>query len=329
MGGETPLIGVPIYDFLAEVAARHGDGEAVVSRHQGLRLTYADFFRQVDRLARGLAALGVRRGTRVGIWAVNNVEWVVLQIATARVGAVLVNVNPAYRSAELEHAMTAARVEILFLMPSFKTSRYAEMVRRLCPEVETQSPDELRCARLPELRRLVVFDPDDVAATRRPAPGFLTWPEVLERGDKTPPGVARPELDPDDPINIQFTSGTTGFAKPVVLTHHGLLNNALLGGRGDGPHRPRSAVRAGAVLPLLRHGAVEPGVPVARRDAGDPGAALRRRGDPGGGRGGALHGAPRRADDVRRRARPRRTSSATTCRACAPASWPARRARRR
>ena len=226
MGGETPLIGAPIYEFLAEVASRHGDEEAIVSRHQGSRLTYRAFFREVDRLARGLAAIGARRGTRVGIWATNNVEWILLQIATARIGAVLVNINPAYRSAELEHALTAARVEALFLMPSFKTSHYARMVRKLCPEVETSVPDELCCARLPELRRLVVFDPEEVAATPRPAPGFLTWPEVLERGERIMSDGARPELDPDDPINIQFTSGTTGFAKPVVLTHHGLLNNA-------------------------------------------------------------------------------------------------------
>ncbi len=228
MGGETPLIGAPIHAFLAEVAARHSDCEAIVSRPQNLRLTYSAFCREVDRLARGLVALGAGRGTRVGIWATNNVEWVLLQIATARVGAVLVNINPAYRSAELEHAMTAARVECLFLMPSFRKSHYVEMVQELCPEVETSAADELRCARLPDLRHLVVFDPAEVAATRRPAAGFLTWPEVLERGEGLAAGALPAEpLDVDDPINIQFAPGTTGFAKPVVLTHHNLINNAF------------------------------------------------------------------------------------------------------
>ena len=230
VGSETPLIGSPIHTFLAEVAAAHPHVEAVVSRPQSVRLTYAAFFRQVDRLAKGLVALGVGRGTRVGIWATNNVEWVLLQIATARVGAILVNVNPAYRTAELDHALTAAEIECLFLMPSFRKSHYVEMVRQLCPEVETSSPDTLRCARFPALHHLVVFDPDDTAGTERPAPGFLTWPEVLARGEVvTDEALAEQaaSLEADDPINIQFTSGTTGFAKPVVLTHHNLLNNAF------------------------------------------------------------------------------------------------------
>ncbi len=230
LGSETPLIGLPIYAFLAEVAARNPQAEAVVSRHQGVRLTYSAFFREVDRLAKGLATLGIGKGTRVGIWAVNNVEWILLQVATARRGAVLVNINPAYRSAELEHAMVAANVECLFLMPAFRKSHYVEMVRELCPEAETSSPTQLRCARLPDLRHLVVFDPANPARTERPAPGFLTWPEVLAQGARvTDDDLIDTDagIDVDDPINIQFTSGTTGFAKPVVLTHHNLLNNAF------------------------------------------------------------------------------------------------------
>jgi fatty-acyl-CoA synthase len=228
-GSKTPLIGLPIHAFLAGVAARHRDLEAVVSIPQNLRLSYADFFAEIDRLAKGLVALGAGRGSRVGVWSVNNVEWVLLQLATARIGAILVNVNPAYRTAELEHALKAARVEVLFLMPAFRKSDYAGMVRELCPEADACAPSELRSARFPELRRLVVFDPDGDGCAR-PAPGFLTWPEVLEAGE----GIATAELDRrsaeldvDDPINIQFTSGTTGFAKPVVLTHHNLINNAF------------------------------------------------------------------------------------------------------
>ncbi len=227
---DQPLIEEPIHAFLARVAARFPNTEAVVSRHQDIRLTYQAFFRRADRLARGLLALDVARGDRIGIWAVNNVEWLLLQVATARIGAVLVNVNPAYRSAELEHALQAARVKTLFLMPSFRRSRYADMVRGLCPEVEHLPAGKWHCERLPELRHLVVYDPEDSQATARPAPGFLIWPEVLERGATIPDAAlsARAQiLAAGDPINIQFTSGTTGFAKPVVLSHRNILNNGF------------------------------------------------------------------------------------------------------
>ncbi len=258
LASEEPLIEEPIHRFLARVAARLPSTEAVVSRHQGVRLTYEDLFRRVDDLARGLLALGVGRGERVGIWAVNNVEWILLQIATARVGAVLVNINPAYRSAELEHALRAARVRTLFLMPSFRRSHYADMVRGLCPEVESRPAAAWRCERLPELRQLVVYDPESPESTeppqepppaaellgptppcsepaarsrlRAPAPGFMTWPEVLERGARIPDralDARSATLGAGDPINVQFTSGTTGFAKPVVLTHRNILNNGF------------------------------------------------------------------------------------------------------
>ncbi len=228
--GDEPLIEEPIHAYLARVAARHPDTEAVVSRHQGIRLTYSAFFNEVDRLARGLLALGVAKGDRVGIWAVNNVEWLLLQIATARVGAVLVNVNPAYRSAELEHAMGAARVGTLFVMPSFRKSHYVDMIRAVCPEIEQAPAGSWHNERLPELRQVVVFDPDDARATARPAPGFLTWLEVLERGEALPGDALEARsrtLKAGDPINIQFTSGTTGFAKPVVLSHRNILNNSF------------------------------------------------------------------------------------------------------
>lgn len=227
---DEPLIEEPIHRFLERMAARFPDTEAVVSRHQDARFTYSAFFREVDRLARGLLALGVGKGERVGIWAVNNVEWLLLQIATARVGAVLVNVNPAYRSAELKHALKAARVQTLFLMPSFRRSHYADMVRALCPEAERHPDGGWRCRRLPELRHLVILDPERPDDPERPAQGFLTWAEVLERG-KTIPGDALDArssiLEGGDAINIQFTSGTTGFAKPVVLSHRNILNNGF------------------------------------------------------------------------------------------------------
>src|SRR5512134_929535 len=170
VGGTTPLLGVPIHDCLADVARRFPGRDAVVSIPQGVRLSYEAFFREAARLAKGLVALGIRRGDRVGIWATDNVEWVLLQVATAQVGAVLVNINPANKAAELEHALKAARVQTLFLMPEFRASRYAEIVMGLPRE------------RLPELRHLVIFEPAGPAA--RPSPAFLTWQEVMGRGEE-------------------------------------------------------------------------------------------------------------------------------------------------
>ena len=235
-GGDTPLIGRPIRDYLAAIARRHPDTEALVSLPQEVRWTYRQLDSEVDRLAKGLLALGVARGDRVGIWATNNAEWFLLQLATSSVGAVLVTINPAYRTAELEHALRAARVGHLFLMPAFRGSHYVGMVRRLCPELDRQASGELMLARLPEMRRLVVFDPDAPRA-ERPAVGFTTWEEVLEAGRPVADGLLAEraaELDVDDPINIQFTSGTTGFPKPVVLTHHNILNNGFLIGEALG-----------------------------------------------------------------------------------------------
>ncbi|MDJ0842530.1 MAG: AMP-binding protein [Acidobacteriota bacterium] len=229
LGGSNPLIGQPIHEYLTGPARQYADHEALVSLPQAKRLTYAELFREVEDLAKGLLALDVRKGDRVGIWSTNNQEWVLLQLATARVGAVLVNINPAYRTAELAHAARAAKLNTLFLIPSFRKSNYLAMVGELCPEVNTQPADHFRSEKLPELKNLVVYDPADPMGTQAPAPGYFTWPQIIERGAQVPDDACdlrAGELEVDDPINIQFTSGTTGFAKPVVLTHHNILNNA-------------------------------------------------------------------------------------------------------
>ncbi len=231
LGGEEPLIGTTIDRFFREAAVRFARHEAVVSVPQRRRLTYGELDEQVEHLARGLVGLGLTPGERVGIWATQNIEWVVLQLATTRVGAVLVNINPAYRISELRHALELARVQTLVLIPSFRTSRYADMVCELCPEARDLDPESFARrggSTLAALRRVVVYDPQDAAATRRPAAGITTWAEVIAAGrdvtDEQMAGRAA-ALDPDDPINIQFTSGTTGFPKAVVLTHHNILNN--------------------------------------------------------------------------------------------------------
>jgi fatty-acyl-CoA synthase len=239
-GGQTPLLGCTVDALFREVASRHRDREAIVSVAQGRRLTYGALDAEVERAARALLALGVARGDRVGIWSTDNAEWVVLQLATARAGAVLVNINPANRVPELRHALGLARVQDVFFIPSFRTSRYAAMLAELCPDVSRLDADAFAASPkpgLPDLRRLVVFDPDDPQSRDRLQPGMLTWREFLDRGRDVPAAqvVQRQEsLDPDDPVNIQFTSGTTGFPKAVVLTHHNILNNGWFIGEAMG-----------------------------------------------------------------------------------------------
>jgi len=203
----TPLLGVSIGDFFVEAARTHRDREALVSRHQGKRFSYAELLDEVDRVARGLIAFGFANGDRVGIWAPNRWEWVVMQFATARVGVILVNINPAYRTSELGYALRQSGLSGLVTSPAFKGSDYLDMIAACDP------PDSLR----------TVIVLDDAAR-----PGQRTWSELEQAGD----GVDAAELDeraaqcdPDDAINIQYTSGTTGFPKGATLSHHNILNN--------------------------------------------------------------------------------------------------------
>ena len=233
-GGDKPLLGNTIPAHLASITEHFPDHEAVVSIAQDRRLSYAQLEAAVETLARGLLGFGFQRGDRIGIWSTNNLEWLLLQLATARIGALLVTINPAYRSTELVYALQRSEVNALFVIPAFRSSDYVAMLTGLLPELLNRSSEAIHHHDLPALRRVVLYDPAAPEQTRRPHPGFSTWAEVLAAADRIPTeqlDAISASLDRDDPINIQYTSGTTGFPKAVLLTHHNLLNNAWFSAR--------------------------------------------------------------------------------------------------
>ena len=228
-GSDQPLLGVTIPEHLAAVTERYPDNDAVVSLPQGRRLSYAQLEAAVQPLARGLLGMGFKQGDRIGIWSTNNIEWLLLQIATARIGAVLVNINPAYRPRELAYALQRSEVNGLFVIPRFRSSDYVAMLMELMPELGDSEAEALASADFPALRRVVLYDPAAPQHSTRPQPGFTLWQDVLAAADAVTPeqlDAVTDALDMDDAINIQYTSGTTGFPKAVVLTHHNILNNA-------------------------------------------------------------------------------------------------------
>ena len=227
--GKEPLLRSTIPDHFKNIVRSYPGNEAVVCLARNRRLTYRELDESVDTLARGLAANGYKRGDRIGIWSTNNIEWLILQMATARIGVILVTINPAYRLRELEYSLQRSEVQGLFLIPSFRSSNYVDMALELVPELTGCEPGNLESKELPYLRQIVLYDPDDPMATERPATGFMCWQDMIEAGvqvslvelDKLTGG-----LDCYDSINIQYTSGTTGFPKPVLLSHNNILNNA-------------------------------------------------------------------------------------------------------
>src|SRR4051812_45205548 len=154
---DVPLIGATIGDLFDRVAAQLPDREALVSCHQRVRHTYGQLRATCDEFARGLLALGIAKGDRVGIWAPNHAEWVIAQFATPKIGAILVNINPAYRTHELEYALRQSDCSALIIAPPFKTSHYAALLHEVCPELDDCLPGQLRAARLPELRTIIAF----------------------------------------------------------------------------------------------------------------------------------------------------------------------------
>ncbi|MFC3068319.1 AMP-binding protein [Phenylobacterium soli] len=227
---DRPLIGQTIGAYFDAVAAGHPDRPALISRHQQIRWTYAELKDRVDAFAAGLLALGLEPGDRIGIWAANCWEWLVTQYATAKAGLILVNINPAYRTSEAEYALNKVACRALITAPSHKTSDYVGMLRELAPELAGAQPGRLAARRLPHLTLVITLGEAAHA-------GCLPFAEVLTAGgDQHRARLAEigARLQFDDPINIQFTSGTTGFPKGATLSHHNILNNGFFVGEAIG-----------------------------------------------------------------------------------------------
>jgi fatty-acyl-CoA synthase len=207
--GSEPLIGETIGDNLERTVARHPDREVVVSFHQSVRMTYAEFDAEVNRLARALMSAGLNVGDRVGIWSPNRVEWTLVQYATAKAGIILVNINPAYRVHELQYALAQSGCRMLIAAAQTSMMDYVSMTEEVRPE-------------LPELEHAIFFD-------------TTSWDELLGGADGTSADALKDRsagLDFNDPINILYTSGTTGFPKGATLSHHNILNNGFFVGEG-------------------------------------------------------------------------------------------------
>jgi fatty-acyl-CoA synthase len=206
---------------LAEVPAR----SAVVSAHQSISYSFAEFDREVERAARGMIACGLEPGQRIGIWSPNCLEWLLTMFGAARAGLILVNINPAFRSSELEFALRHVGCTALVFAPRFKGSDYSQMLSSLLPELAQSAPGRLSSPSFPALRLLIDLG-------ERPLSGALSFGTLMERGDASPPPARRDRLDADEICNIQFTSGTTGTPKGAALTHFNIVNNGFFVGEG-------------------------------------------------------------------------------------------------
>jgi fatty-acyl-CoA synthase len=217
-----PLRHITIHEQLVQTVARFGAREAAVFPGQNIRKTYSELTEEVDRLARGFLAVGLETGDRVGIWSPNRYEWILTQFATARAGLVLVSINPAYRLSELEYTINKVGCRALVAAAAFKSSDYLGMIFSIAPELANCEPGRLEARRLPTLK-MVIRMGDDRSS------GMLNFNEVAEMGRHVPRRCLDEQaksLRPDDPINIQFTSGTTGSPKGAALTHSNIVNNA-------------------------------------------------------------------------------------------------------
>jgi fatty-acyl-CoA synthase len=217
---------ITIGQALEQAARQWGEREALVIAHQAVRWSWTELLRRSDALAAGLLALGLEPGDRVGIWAPNCAEWTLMQFATARAGLILVNINPAYRSNELAYALNKVSCKALVLAPALRSSNYIEILRSLAPELDAQAPGQLQAAALPHLRWAIRLGEERTAGML----AFDDVPALAGAAERAQLAAIAARLRPTDPINIQFTSGTTGFPKGATLTHRNILNNGFFVG---------------------------------------------------------------------------------------------------
>lgn len=227
---DRPLLVKTIGRAFDEAVDKYGHREALVVKDQQIRYSWYELAEQVNACAKALLAIGLMPGDRVGIWSPNNAQWCVTQFATAKIGVILVNINPAYRVAELEYALNQSSCKWLIISNEFKKSNYYSMIKTLAPEISQNAPGELQAEKLPHLKGVISLD-------KEAGEGVLAWPQLFELGARIDNDLMQSigeKLQFDDPINIQYTSGTTGMPKGATLSHYNILNNGYMVGASQG-----------------------------------------------------------------------------------------------